>query len=129
MLNQVVSKSLTRPGLPSPPHALEGTSFGPVLEDPGRQWKSAAFSESKREGFHGRTLREKRYRYTEWTPLPGADGETLRELYDLEEDPLRIQQSCGKRDTQRYSATVPPPSRPGGGPMNTRSSACSTQPS
>jgi uncharacterized sulfatase len=74
--------------LPSPPHALEGTSFEPLLEDPGRQWKSAAFSESKREGFHGRTLRERRYRYTEWTPLPGTDGETLRELYDLEEDPF-----------------------------------------
>ena len=75
-------------GLPSPAHALEGTSFKPLLEDPGRDWKSAAFSEFKREGFHGRTLREKRYRYTEWTPLPGTDGETMRELYDLEEDPF-----------------------------------------
>ena len=74
--------------LPNPAHALEGTSFKPLLEDPGRDWKSAAFSEYKREGFHGRTLREKRYRYTEWTPLPGTDGETMRELYDLEEDPF-----------------------------------------
>lgn len=74
--------------LPSPAHALEGTSFKPLLENPDRDWKSAAFSESRREGFHGRTLREKRYRYTEWTPLPGTDGETMRELYDLDEDPF-----------------------------------------
>ena len=75
-------------GLPNPAHALEGTSFKPLLEDSDREWKSAAFSEKRREGFHGRTLREKRYRYTEWTPLPGTDGETMRELYDLEEDPF-----------------------------------------
>ena len=75
-------------GLPNPAHALEGASFRPLLEDPDRDWKSAAFSEYKREGYHGRTLREKRYRYTQWTPLPGTDGETMRELYDLEEDPF-----------------------------------------
>ncbi len=72
--------------LPNPAHALEGTSFKPLLEDPDRDWKSAAFSETILEGFHGRTLREKRYRYTEWTPLPETDGELMRELYDLEED-------------------------------------------
>ena len=75
-------------GLPKPAHALEGTSFKSLLEDPDRKWKSAAFSEYKREGYHGRTLREKRYRYTEWTPLPGTDGETMRELYDLVKDPF-----------------------------------------
>ena len=75
-------------GLPNPAHALEGTRFKPLLEDSDREWKSAAFSEYKREGFHGRTLRENRYRYTEWTPLPGANGETMRAIYDLEEDPF-----------------------------------------
>ena len=74
--------------LPNPAHALEGKSFKPLLEDPGRDWKQAAFSEFRREGYHGRTLREKRYRYTEWRPLPGTDGATHRELYDLEEDPF-----------------------------------------
>ena len=75
-------------GLPGPAHTLEGTSFGPLLENPDREWKSAAFSETKREGFHGRTLRAERYRYTEWTPESGGEGETLRELYDLEQDPF-----------------------------------------
>jgi len=74
--------------LPNPAHALEGKSFKPLLEDPDRNWKSAAFSESRREGFHGDTIREARYRYTEWTPLPGTDGETMRELYDIENDPF-----------------------------------------
>ena len=74
--------------LPAPAHELEGTSFRPLLDDPDRPWKSAAFSESKREGFHGRTLRTDRYRYTEWAPLTATGGETQSELYDLEEDPF-----------------------------------------
>ena len=77
--------------LPNPAHALEGTSFKPLLANPGQPWKSAAFSESKRERYHGRTLREKRYRYTEWTPLSPNAGETLQELYDLEEDPFEYE--------------------------------------
>ena len=77
--------------LPGPAHELEGTSFRPLLDDPDRPWKSAAFSESKREGFHGRTLRTQRYRYTEWTPLRTDGGEAARELYDLEEDPFEYE--------------------------------------
>ncbi len=63
------------------------TPLRPLLENPARPWKSAAFSETKREGYHGRTLRTMRYRYTEWEPLTETDGETQRELYDLDEDP------------------------------------------
>lgn len=74
--------------LPAPAHELEGTSFRPLLDDPARPWKSAAFSESRRGRFHGRTLRTQRYRYTEWAPLEASGGETERELYDLQEDPF-----------------------------------------
>jgi len=76
-------------GLPKPAHQLEGTSFKSLLNNPGRPWKSAAFSESKREGYHGRTLRTATHRYTEWTPLSG-DGRVLTELYDLANDPLEF---------------------------------------
>jgi len=89
--------------LPNPAHALEGTSFKPLLEEPGKGWKSAAFSESRREGYHGSTLREKRYRYTEWVPLPGTDGETLRELYDLEKDPFEYDNLAAN---ETYDAVV-----------------------
>ena len=73
-------------GLPLPAHALEGTSFRPVLEAPERPWKTAAFSESRREGYHGRTIRTDEYRYTEWSPLDG-EGAVLREYYHLGADP------------------------------------------
>ncbi len=76
--------------LPVPAHALEGLSFAPLLENPELQWKSAIFSEYKREGYHGRTLRSHRYRYTEWVPLVEGDGGTLLELYDLDLDPFEF---------------------------------------
>ncbi|MEM1246264.1 MAG: sulfatase [Acidobacteriota bacterium] len=78
-------------GLPAPEHSLEGTSFVPLFKDPERAWKSAVFSESRREGFHGRSYRDRRYRYTEWSPLPGAEGELQLELYDLQNDPLEYE--------------------------------------
>ena len=74
--------------LPQPAHALEGTSLRPLLDDPDLPWKSAAFSESVLEGFHGRTLRTARYRYTEWTPVDAPETEPDRELYDHDEDPF-----------------------------------------
>ena len=72
-------------GIPAPAHALEGDSFAPLLDAPDRAWKSAAFSESVRGRFHGRTLRDARYRYTEWM---AQDGQVLKELYDHERDPF-----------------------------------------
>lgn len=68
-------------GLPKPSHAFEGTSFRPLLEDPTRQGKSAAFSKNQREGYNGQTPREKRCRYIEWTPMiHHRGGKTLRDL-------------------------------------------------
>jgi len=77
-----------------PPVDLEGTSFRPLLDDPGRPWKSATFAVVGRrdppEGggngekldmnYMGRTVRTDRWRYTEW-----PDG--TAELYDQQADP------------------------------------------
>jgi arylsulfatase A-like enzyme len=69
---------------------LEGTSFAPLLSNPDRPWKKAAFSQYPRvvpklgPGM-GHSLRTERYRYTEWT-VPGKDF-LATELYDYEKDP------------------------------------------
>jgi iduronate 2-sulfatase len=69
---------------------LEGTSFAPLIDDPRRGWKSAAFSQYPRViPGHGRgmghSMRTGRYRLTEWT---GENGELVAvELYDHQADP------------------------------------------
>ncbi|MFG0334385.1 MAG: sulfatase, partial [Maioricimonas sp. JB049] len=75
------------------PEDLEGTSFVPLLEDPTRAWKKAAFTQHPRPAYYkgepeatGYSMRTDRYRYTEWRN--GEDGAVLaRELYDHQSDP------------------------------------------
>ena len=68
-------------GLPMP-QGLEGSSFVPLLKDPQRKWKSAAFTMVGRgRGIIGRSVRTERYRYTEW------GDELTAELYDHQTDP------------------------------------------
>lgn len=72
---------------------LEGTSFLPLIEDPDREWKPAAFSQYPRviPGYGniargmGYSMRTDRYRFTEWT-VPGTEFLAL-ELYDHRNDP------------------------------------------
>jgi iduronate 2-sulfatase len=71
-------------GLPLP-EGLEGTSFKPLLDDPRRPWKSAAFSQYPRGKLMGRSMRTERYRYTEWAE--DGKGVVAVELYDHATDP------------------------------------------
>jgi iduronate 2-sulfatase len=66
-------------GLPAPQPA-DGLSFVPLLRDPQRPWKKAAFTTVVHGKVMGRSVRTDRYRYTEW-----GDGNTA-ELYDHEVD-------------------------------------------
>ncbi len=68
-------------GLPLAP-GMDGKSFVPLLDNPQKQWKQAAYSMVSRgkNGF-GRSVRTDRYRYTEWN-----DGKDGIELYDHEVD-------------------------------------------
>jgi arylsulfatase A-like enzyme len=73
-------------GIPTP-STCEGTSFAPVMSDPKRSWKKAAFSQYPRAGgVMGYSIRTDRYRYTEWQKQ-GSDPVGI-ELYDYEGDPL-----------------------------------------
>jgi len=78
-------------GLPAPEY-LEGTSLRPVLDDPSRSVKDAAFTQVLRGKFYGYSIRTDRWRYTQWDN--GKKGEQLfdmqndpRELHDLSADP------------------------------------------
>lgn len=71
-------------GLPMPA-GLDGTSLAPLLEDPDRIWKKAAFSQYPRGEVMGRSIRTDRYRYTEWAK-PGVQPVGV-ELYDHQQDP------------------------------------------
>jgi arylsulfatase A-like enzyme len=71
------------------PDGLEGTSFAPLLEDPSRPWKKAAFSQYPRGAKSmGYTMRTDRYRYTEWVTRDAKREVLARELYDHQADPL-----------------------------------------
>lgn len=67
---------------------LEGSSLAPLLDDPGRRWKSAAFSQYTRGKTRGYSLRTDTHRYTEWR----KEGKvTDRELYKYEDSSYPIE--------------------------------------
>lgn len=88
-------------GLPAPAH--QGYSFAPLLRDPTRPWKSAAFSQYPRGGgVMGRGIRTDRYHYIEWQRR--ETGEVLaRELYDHRSDP---QENVNVAGEERYAAAA-----------------------
>jgi len=74
----------------------------PVLHDPKRQWKTAAYSQWPKaipnvgKNGMGHSVRTARYRLTEWT-VPGTDYSEI-ELYDYETDPRETKNLARDQD-------------------------------
>jgi iduronate 2-sulfatase len=74
-------------GLPLPPH-LEGVSFKPLIDEPNRPWKPAAFSQYPRgQKLMGYSMRTERYRFTVWVGRADHSRVEAIELYDHQTDP------------------------------------------
>lgn len=77
-------------GLPIP-QDLEGASFAPLLDEPDRAWKAAAFSQYprgyERTQLMGYSMRTDRYRFTRWVERKDPKKVVAVELYDHETDP------------------------------------------
>jgi len=88
-------------GLSLPKH-LEGVSAMPLLTDPDRPWKKAAFSQYPRGKVMGYSMRTERFRYTEWQNR--KTGAVLaRELYDHDRDP---QENVNAAAQPQYRADI-----------------------
>ena len=72
------------------PDYLEGNSVVPLLDEPGREWKSAVFSQYPRgwprAKFEGFSIRTDRFHYVQWRELDGSFKS--HELYDHKHDPI-----------------------------------------
>jgi arylsulfatase A-like enzyme len=79
-------------GLPLPSH-LEGISFKPVLDNPTRPWKQAAFSQYPRPAgkagmpLMGYAMRTERHRFVVWVGRNDHSKVDAIELYDHQTDP------------------------------------------
>ena len=85
-------------GLP-PSTGLEGISFAPLVDNPDKPWKKAAFSQyprgsSEHGELMGYSMRTDRYRLTLWKKRAGG-AEVAAELFDYEKDPDERQNLAG----------------------------------
>ncbi len=68
-------------GLPKPSWT-QGTSLRPLLDNPQAAWDRVAYTVQARNWFIGRSVRDERWRYTEWD-----EGRRGAALYDHDSDP------------------------------------------
>lgn len=87
---------------------LEGISFKPLLENPEKEWKKAAFSMAPAP-LYGRTVRTKRYRYCEYLTsyeFPNDHSPVAIELYDHQTDPKEQINLAGKEGYEAVEAEL-----------------------
>ena len=77
-------------GLKAPDY-LDGVSLRPVLDDPAKSVKDAAFTQLRRGDFDGYSIRTDKWRYTQWDG--GQKGE---QLYDMQSDPGETKNLAGE---------------------------------
>lgn len=102
-------------GLPVPTYC-EGLSVVPLLNRPGRPWKSAAFSQYARwDMLEAYSMSTRQYHYVEWRLRRAADegywaGEVgdvrARELYDLQVDPHETTNLVGREGNTHLVAQL-----------------------
>ena len=89
-------------GIDLPHDKLEGISFLPLIEDPEKSWKKAAFSSCRQGSYMGRSVRTKSHRYTEWVDIKEKNQINARvhftELYNLDADSLEQNNLADKSD-------------------------------
>jgi len=95
--------------LPAPNQKLAGQSMVPLLHNNPEQWKSKpAITQVRRNrdgesSVMGYTIRDKRYRYTEWWTEEANPVLVAQELYDVEQDPT---EEYNKVNSEAYNKLV-----------------------
>ena len=97
------------------PDYLQGTSFVPLITEPEREWKTAAFSQFHRrpkvtpdgKRYMGYSIKTKKYHYVEWYYWDNINGErkeyVTSELYDNTIDPDENENVAA---SEQYAGTV-----------------------
>ena len=88
------------------PSGSEGTSMVPLLDDPQRSWKKAAFTQFPRPAYYkksidamGYSARTEEFHYIEWIDLKKKQPIAI-ELYDHRLDPYELTNLARKRQQQ-----------------------------
>ncbi|MDQ8183134.1 sulfatase [Pelagicoccus sp. SDUM812005] len=79
------------------PEVLDGKSLEPVLADPSLDFRPYAVSEYRRGKVVGYTLRDARWRFTEWINVESKEI-VATELYDHSETQLSVENLAGREE-------------------------------